>query len=207
MLLKIYDINTDGNRLRQIVDCLEAGGVIIYPTDTVYAFGCSSKHYKAIEQISAIKNLPSKNDKYTLVCSSLSEASSFLAPLDNAVFRLMKKVLPGPYTFILKANNAVPKLFHNKKKTVGIRIPDAEIVIAIIKELGCPIISSSVINNDDDIIEYTTDPELIDEKYGHLVQMVVDGGLGQNEGSTIVDCTDGIEVIRYGLGEIDQFID
>lgn len=207
MLIKLYEKNTNIKKVYQIVDCLRKGGVIIYPTDTIYAFGCDMYNSRAIERISKIKGLPKGTDKYSLVCFDLSNLSDFTAQIDNSVFKLMKKVLPGPYTFILKANAQVPKIFRSKKKTVGIRVPNNVIAKSLVENLGNPILSSSV-HHDDDILEYSTDPELIYEKYGKLVDMVIDGGFGNNEPSTVLDCTNGseVEILRQGKGEIDAYL-
>ncbi len=203
MLIKLYEQNIDERQVKKIVYCLKNGGVIIYPTDTVYAFGCDLYNKKAIERISKLKFLPENSDKYTLICENLSHLSDFCAQISNPTFKVMKRLLPGAFTFILKANTEVPKLFRSNKKTVGIRVPDNAIAQKIVQELGNPLVSSSLFNADDDIEEYLTDPELIYEKYNHLVDMVIDGGFGNNEPSTILDCTadEGeIVVVRQGKG-------
>ena len=184
------------------IDCLQNDGVIIYPTDTVYALGCSIYKPKALEQVARIKGIRLEKANFSFVCHDLSNLSEYTRPIPNPVYKLMKRVLPGPYTFILEATNNVPKIFQHKKKTVGIRIPDNNIAREIARLLGNPIISTSIYD-EDDIIEYTTDPELIYEKYNRIVDMVVDGGYGDNEASTVVDCTgDEPVVIRQGKGEL-----
>jgi tRNA threonylcarbamoyl adenosine modification protein (Sua5/YciO/YrdC/YwlC family) len=206
MLLKIYPENPNYKDIKTVVECLNDGGIIIYPTDTIYAFGCDIFKPKAIEKIAVIRGIKPEKANFSFICYDLSHLSDFSTPIDNQVFKLMKKVLPGPYTFILNANNKVPKLIQSKKKTVGIRIPDNNIARTIVNELGNPIMSSSV-HDDDEIIEYTTDPELIYEKYCDKVDIVIDGGYGDNEPSTVIDCTKSeIEIIRYGKGNIEEFI-
>lgn len=206
MLLKIYPENPNPKDIKTVIDCLNSGGVIIYPTDTIYAFGCDIFKPKAIEKIASIKGIKTDKANFSFICYDLSHLSDFTTPIENQIFKLMKKVLPGPYTFILNANNKVPKLIQSKKKTIGIRVPDNNIARTIVNELGNPIMSSSV-HDEDEIIEYTTDPELIYEKYCDNVDIVIDGGFGDNEPSTIIDCTKGEpEVIRYGKGDIENYI-
>lgn len=206
MLLKIYPENPNLKDIKTVVECLNNGGVIIYPTDTIYAYGCDIFKPKAIERLAAIKGIKPEKANFSFICHDLSHLSDFTTPIDNQVFKLMKKVLPGPFTFILNANNKVPKLIQGKKKTVGIRVPDNNIARTIVSELGNPIMSSSV-HDDDEILEYTTDPELIYEKYSDKVDIVIDGGYGSNEPSTVIDCTKGeVEILRYGKGNIDEYI-
>jgi tRNA threonylcarbamoyl adenosine modification protein (Sua5/YciO/YrdC/YwlC family) len=203
MLLRIYPENPNHRHIRQVVDELEAGGIIIYPTDTVYAMGCDIKEHKSIERIARFKGLNPENPDLSLIFHSMSQLSEYTTIHDNTTFKLLKRNLPGPFTFILKANNQIPKLFKNKKKTVGIRIPANNIVLEIVRELGRPIITTSI-HDPDEIIEYTTDPELIHEKYRDFTSMVIDGGYGRNEASTIVDCTQPEPVIiREGLGILE----
>ena len=200
MLLKIHPDNPSLRHIRMVVECLNNGGIIIYPTDTVYGLGCDIYKSKAIDKIARIKGIKKEKANFSFICHDLSQLSEFTKPISNDVFRLMKNNLPGPYTFILKATNKVPKLFQSKKKTVGIRIPDNNIINKIVKELGNPVMSTSI-HDEDEIIEYTTDPELIHEKYINLVDIVIDGGYGDNEPSTILDCTsDEITIIREGKG-------
>jgi tRNA threonylcarbamoyl adenosine modification protein (Sua5/YciO/YrdC/YwlC family) len=202
MLLRIYPENPSSKQIRTVVECLLDGGVIIYPTDTVYGMGCDIFKSKAIERIAQIKGIKAEKANFSFICSDLSQLSDYTRPIANDVFKLMKKNLPGPFTFILNASNSVPKLIQSKKKTVGIRIPGNNIPLEIVNELGHPIMSTSI-HDDDEILEYTTDPELIYEKYKDLVDIVIDGGFGDNEASTIIDCT-GIEpmIIREGKGEL-----
>lgn len=203
MLLRIYNDNPNHRHIRQIVDILEAGGIIIYPTDTVYAMGCDVLATRSIDRIARFKGVNPKNPDLSLIFHDMSQLSEYTIIHDNNIFKLLKRNLPGPFTFIVQANNQIPKLFKNKKKTVGIRIPACNIILEIVRELGRPIITTSI-HDPDEVIEYTTDPELIYEKYRDFADAVVDGGFGNNEASTIVDCTgDGFEVLRQGLGILE----
>jgi tRNA threonylcarbamoyl adenosine modification protein (Sua5/YciO/YrdC/YwlC family) len=201
MLLKIYPENPNPKEIQRIVEILRDGGIIIYPTDTVYAIGCDIFNNKGIEQICKLKNIDAEKAKnLSFICYDLSHISEY-AQVNNSVFKLMKKNLPGAFTFILNGSNKLPKLF-KAKKSVGIRVPDNSIIRAIVQELGNPILSTSI-RDEDDVIEYTTDPELIHEKYAEKVDIVIDGGYGGIEASTIVDCTgDEWEIIRQGKGDL-----
>ncbi len=206
MLLRINPDKPNFEEIAQVVACLRDGGVVIYPTDTVYGIGCDINKQRAVERVCKIKGIDPEKANFSFVCSDLSHLSDFTKPINTATYKLMKKALPGPFTFILEANNNVPKLFKSKKKTVGIRIPNNLICLEIVKHLGNPIMSTSV-HDDDEIIEYTTDPELIHEKYQDIVDIVIAGGYGNNEASTIVDCTEGdYTVLRQGLGIIEEFL-
>jgi tRNA threonylcarbamoyl adenosine modification protein (Sua5/YciO/YrdC/YwlC family) len=203
MLLKIYPENPNPRHIRKVVDVLEAEGIIIYPTDTVYAMGCDVRANKSIEKIARFKEMNPLNPDMSIIFHDMSQLSEYTVIRDNSLFKLLKRNLPGPFTFIVKANNQIPKLFKNKKKTVGIRIPDNNIILDIVRELGRPIITTSI-HDPDSLIEYTTDPELIHEKYRDFVDIVIDGGFGKNEASTVVDCTtDDINIIRQGLGVLE----
>ncbi len=200
MLVKIYPENPNPREIQKIVDILRNGGVIIYPTDTVYGIGCDINQPKAVSRVAQIRGINLQKANFSFICHDLSHMSDFTKHVSNDAFRLMKHNLPGPFTFILEANSNVPKIFKSKKKTVGIRVPNNPIILEIVKELGNPIMSSSI-HDEDDIIEYTTDPELIHEKYSNLVDIVIDGGYGDNEASTIVDCsTEEFEILREGKG-------
>lgn len=202
MLLKIYPENPNYKHISKVVEVLQKGGLIIYPTDTIYGIGCDIHNHKAIGRIAQLKGLKPEKAMFSIICHNLSQLSDYTRPIDNRVFKLMKKNLPGPFTFILNANHKVPALFQSNKKTVGIRIPDNNILLEIVKEFGAPLLTTSV-HDDDEIIEYTTDPELIHERYKHMVDLVIDGGYGQNIASTIVDCTgDEPVIIRQGMGEL-----
>ncbi|MFP4469121.1 MAG: L-threonylcarbamoyladenylate synthase [Bacteroidales bacterium] len=203
MLLRIHPETPSQRQISIAVECLRDGGVVICPTDTVYGLACDIFQSKAIERIARIKGINPEKANFSFLCHDLSQLTDFTKPIDNNLFKLMKRVLPGPYTFILEANNTVPKYIQNKKKTVGIRIPNNNIPLEIVQQLGHPIMSTSV-HDDDDVIEYTTDPELIYEKFRDRVDIVIDGGFGGNLASTVLDCTgDEIEVIREGLGPLD----
>ncbi len=202
MLLRIHPDTPDPRRIHGVVEILRQGGIIIYPTDTVYAIGCDIFHQKAIERIARIKKIDPNKAHFSFVCYDLSHLSDYTKPLDNNIFKMLKRNLPGPFTFILEANNEVPKRFRKNKKTVGIRVPENNIAREIVRQLGHPILSTSLIA-EDDVLEYYTDPELIHEKYIKLVDLVIDGGMGGIEPSTVIDCSrDEWEVIREGLGEI-----
>lgn len=204
MLLKLYDNNTNPKDLKRISQCLQSGGVIIYPTDTVYAIGCDINSRSAIERVANIKGIKADKADFSFVFYDLSQISEYTKQFDSATFKLLKRNLPGAFTFILEANNSIPKLFKNKKRTLGIRVPDNSICRSIVENFGNPIISTSV-HDDDEVLEYTTDPELIYEKYKDKVDIVIDGGFGNNEASTVVDLTEGYpEIIRQGIGELDD---
>ncbi|KGE15227.1 L-threonylcarbamoyladenylate synthase [Sphingobacterium deserti] len=206
MLLKIYEDNPNPKAIQQAVDVLKKGGVIIYPTDTVYGIGCDITNHKAIERVCQIRGLKPDKSNLSFICYDLTDISNYTKPFDTAVFRVLKKALPGPFTFIFNASGQVPKLLSSKKKTVGIRVPDNNVVREIVKELGNPIVSSSI-HDEDEIIEYSTDPELIYEKYQDLVDIVVDGGYGGNVASTVVDLTSGeFEIVREGKGDLEEYL-
>ena len=206
MLIRIHPENPDPRQIKEIVDCLKNGGVIIYPTDTVYAIGCDVYNKKAMEKLCRIKGLDIKKHKLSFVCYDLSHISDFTKQLATSTYKLMRKTLPGPYTFILEANNAIPKLFRNSKKEIGIRIPNNNIPREIVLELGNPIVTTSV-KDEDKVIEYSTDPELIYESFRKHVDMMIHGGYGELIPSTIVDCTDRNPIItRKGKGDITPFL-
>jgi tRNA threonylcarbamoyl adenosine modification protein (Sua5/YciO/YrdC/YwlC family) len=203
MLLRIYPDNPNHKHIRKVADALDEGGIIIYPTDTVYAMGCDIKAKKSIDKIAQLKGMNPLNPDMSLIFHDMSQLSEYTIIRDNSVFKLLKRNLPGPFTFIVQANNQIPKLFKNRKKTVGIRIPANNIVLELVKELGRPIITTSI-HDPDEVIEYITDPELIYEKYRDFAEIVIDGGYGRNEASTIVDCTtEEIKIIRQGLGILE----
>jgi len=203
MLLEIHPTNPDKRKIAQVVECLKEGGIIIYPTDTVYSIGCDLMNGKAVEKVARLKNIKVEKANFSLVCYDLSHITEYTRQLSNPVFKLMKHVLPGAYTFILESGRNIPKIFSEKKKTIGIRVPDNNIARSIVSELGRPIIATSV-HDEDEILEYTTDASLIHEKFEKLVDIVIDGGPGGFEVSTVLDCTgETIEVIREGKGPID----
>jgi tRNA threonylcarbamoyl adenosine modification protein (Sua5/YciO/YrdC/YwlC family) len=206
MLIKIYPENPNEKAIQQAADVLRKGGIIIYPTDTVYGLGCDITNQKAIERICKIRNIKPEKANFSFICYDLSHISDYIKPIDNATFRVLKKALPGPFTFIFNASHAVPKLLSSNKKTVGIRVPDNNIAREIVKALGNPILSTSI-HDEDDIIEYSTDPELIHEKYEDLVDLVIDGGYGDNIPSTVIDCTTGeFDIIREGKGQLEEYL-
>jgi tRNA threonylcarbamoyl adenosine modification protein (Sua5/YciO/YrdC/YwlC family) len=204
MLLRINDKNIPATTIAQIVKCLKEGGIIIYPTDSVYALGCDITQQKAVERICKLKGIKPEKSNFSFVCSDLSHLSEFTKPIPNHIFRIMKKALPGPYTFILEANKNVPKLLKQNKDTIGIRVPDNLICKEIVEQLGNPIISTSLHDTSDDILEYFSDPEVIHNEYEDKVDIVVDGGFGNIYPSTVIDCSgDEIVVLREGLGSLD----
>jgi tRNA threonylcarbamoyl adenosine modification protein (Sua5/YciO/YrdC/YwlC family) len=206
LFLEIHPDNPQEKYINTIVECLKDGGVIIYPTDTVYGIGCDINKTRAVERVCKLKNIKPEKSNFSLICYDLSHISDFTKHVSTPVYKVMRKALPGPFTFILEANNSVPKLFKHKKNTVGIRVPDNNIVREIVRLLEHPILSSSV-KDEDELVEYTTDPELIYEKFQDKVDIIVNGGFGRNEASTIVDCSDGeFNIIRQGLGDLDQFL-
>ena len=200
--VKVYDENPNTSVINKVVEVLKKGGIIIYPTDTVYGLGCDITNAKAVEKIARIKGIKVDKSNFSFICNDLSHLSDYVKQIDTPTYKLLKRALPGPYTFILPGSKSLPKVF-KKKKTVGIRIPNNNIVRAIVEALGNPIISTSI-HDEDDVIEYTTDPELIFEKWKHLVDGVIDGGFGDNLASTIIDLTDSIpKIIREGKGATD----
>lgn len=205
-LIKLYEENPDQKKMDRIIEVLQNGGVIIYPTDTVYGIGCDIFNQKAVERVCRIKGINPAKNNLSFICYDLSDISSYVKHLSTPVFKVMKKALPGPFTFILESNSSVPKILNAKKKSVGIRIPDHNIPRTIVKQLGNPIITTSI-HDDDDVIEYSTDPSLIYEKFINLVDIVIDGGYGDNIASTIIDCTqDTFEILREGKGDIEQYL-
>lgn len=201
-LLKIYDENPSQKHINKVVEVLKKGGLIIYPTDTVYGLGCDITNTSALEKIAQIKGVKLEKANFSFICEDLSNLSDYVKQIDSATFKVLKRNLPGPYTFILPGNNNLPNVF-KKKKTVGIRVPDNAICKSIVATLGNPIVSTSIYD-EDEVIEYTTDPELIKEKWDHLVDLVIDGGYGDNIPSTVIDLTNSEpEVIREGKGSIE----
>jgi tRNA threonylcarbamoyl adenosine modification protein (Sua5/YciO/YrdC/YwlC family) len=206
VLLKIYPNNPNEKHLQQVVECLKEGGLIIYPTDTVYGLGCDIYQAKAVERLCQIRNIKPEKANLSFICYDLSHLSDFVKPIDNSLYRILKHALPGPFTFILNANNKVPKLMHSNKKTVGIRVPDHPIARGIVNLLGNPIVSTSI-HDDDEVLEYSTDPELIYEKYKDQVDIVIDAGYGALEASTVVDFTsDEPMILRQGKGNFDSYL-
>lgn len=202
MLIKLYSDYTNPKDLKKVTECFMDGGVVIYPTDTVYALGCDILSRDGIERVAKLKDVKAEKADFSFVFYDLSHISEYTKQFDTATFKILKRNLPGPFTFILDANNSIPKLFRNKKRTLGIRIPDHDICRKIVGKLERPIISTSI-HDEDEVIEYTTDPELIYEKYKDQVDIVVDAGFGNNEASTVVDLSGGeVEILRQGIGEL-----
>ena len=202
MFLEINPINPDDRLILEVVNCLRKGGIIIYPTDTVYALGCNLMDKRAIEKLTKLKGVKPKKAKFSLICYDLSTLSEYTKYIDRPTYKILNKNLPGPFTFILTASSKIPKLFDTNKKTVGIRIPKNKIVSRIVKELGNPLVTTSI-HDEDEIIEYTTDPYAINQKWEELADIIIDGGYGNNEPSTVVDCSEGdIDIIRQGIGEL-----
>ncbi len=205
-LVKMHPENPAVSKIRHIADVLRDGGVIIYPTDTIYGLGCDIFNAKAIEKIGRIKGLNNKKINLSFICYDLSDITNYSSNMSTPVFKVLKRALPGPFTFIMNASSKTPKFVHKTKKTVGIRIPDNNISRDIVKELGHPIITTSL-RHEDDIVEYLTDPVEIFRKYKNQVDIVIDGGPGKNKPSTVVDCTDeSFTVLREGIGDINEFI-
>ncbi|CCZ82534.1 L-threonylcarbamoyladenylate synthase [Odoribacter laneus] len=201
MLIKLFEDNPNQRDILKIIAVLKQGGVIIYPTDTVYAMGCAINQVKAVQRVCALKGVKPEKADFSMICRDLSEIALY-AKVSNEVFKIMKRHLPGPFTFILNATTKLPNVLMNRRKTIGVRIPDNYIVRAIVEELGHPLLTTSI-HDDDEIVEYMTDPELIHERYCKSVDLVIDGGFGQNVASTVVDCTgDEISVLRQGIGEL-----
>jgi len=204
--IRLYEDNPDPRKITQIVNVLRSGGLIIYPSDTIYGLGCDIFNQKAVDKVRRIKNINDKKMDLAFVCFDLSHLSVYAKNVSTPVFKLMKKILPGPYTFILNASSKVPKILKVKKKKVGIRIPNNRIPREIVQELGNPIVTTSL-HDDDKILEYATDPELIYEHYKNQVDLIIDGGYGDNQASTIIDYSgEELEIIREGKGEINKFL-
>ena len=202
--LKIYEENPNAREVEKVVAVLKRGGLIIYPTDTVYGLGCDITNMRALERVAKIKGIKLEKANFSFVCHDLSHLSDFVKQIDSTTFKILKRALPGPYTFILPGAKTLPNPF-KKRKTVGIRIPNNNIALEIVKRLGNPIISTSI-HDEDEVLEYTTDPELIMEKWDHLVDLVIDGGYGGNEPSTIIDLSEAEPfVVREGKGSLEIF--
>lgn len=200
MLIKIYPENPSSKEINKVIEVLREGGLVIYPTDTVYAIGCDALNVRAVEKICRMKNIDPRKSNLSIICYDLSNLSEY-AKVDNASFKVMKKNLPGPFTFILPTSGELPKIYKNRKE-VGIRVPDNSIIRELVKQLGNPILTTSI-RDKNDVLEYSTDPELIHEKYENTVDLVIDGGYGGIEPSTVVDCTEGdFDIIRQGKGEL-----
>lgn len=204
--IRLYEENPDPKRIQQIAAILRDGGIVIYPTDTVYGLGCDITNQRAIEKIAKIKGINPKKHNFSFICADLGDIAHYTRVITKPVFKMMKKAFPGPFTFILEANSTVPKILHSKKKTIGIRVPAHNVPRMLVEELGQPILTTSI-HDEDEVVEYSTDPELIFEKYQNLVDVVIDGGYGQNVASTVLDCTgDELVLLREGLGELEDIL-
>ncbi len=200
--LSIHPETPEYRKIAEVVSVLQKGGIIAYPTDSVYNFGCSLDSKRAIEKLAKLKQIKLKKANFSLVCSDLKSIDEYTNPFSRSVFKALNKNLPGPFTFILNASNRIPKLFDSNKKEIGIRIPDNEICLEIVKQLGVPLVTSSI-HHEDEIVEYITDPEQIFQNFQHQLDLIVDGGIGNNQPSTVVDCTnDDLEILRQGIGEL-----
>jgi tRNA threonylcarbamoyl adenosine modification protein (Sua5/YciO/YrdC/YwlC family) len=206
-LLRIHPENPPQNRIQQVVDVLRRGGIIIYPTDTVYGIGCDIHNAKAVDKLCRIKGLNPEKAMLSFICADLSHISDYAHGITTPTYKVIKRALPGPFTFIFEASSKVPRQGGRQRKTVGIRVPDNQIIIQLVRELGNPIMSTSVREDENTLDEYVTDPDLIFEKYRSLVDLVIDGGFGNNVPSTIIDCTnDDFELVRQGAGDIEQYL-
>lgn len=206
MLLRVHQENPGERQLKIIVDCLRNGGVIIYPTDTVYGLGCDITQIRAVDRVAQIRGIKREKANFSFICSSLSQLSGYSKPIPNPIYKMMRRALPGPYTFILNANSEVPHFFQSKKKTVGIRIPDHNVPIQIVEHLGNPLMTTSI-HHEDILLDYLTDPELIHEKFAKLVDIVIDSGHCGNVPSTVFDCTTDLPaLVREGKGDPDAIL-
>lgn len=203
MLIEIQEENIDKRLIQQVVKALKQGELIIYPTDTVYAMGCDLMNKKALENLARLKNMKLNKSKFSIICKDLSDVSNYVKQIDRPTFKLLKQSLPGPFTFIMEATNEVPKLFDNKRKEIGIKIPDNKIVLALVEELGNPLVTTSLIDDEDELLEYFIDPYEIYQRFDDKVHTIIDGGLGKLEASTIVNCLGSEpEIIRQGAGQL-----
>lgn len=204
MLLEINPSNIDSRAVQQVVQTLKQGGLVIFPTDTVYAIGCDLYNKKALQALAQFKGLKLNKARFSIICHSMSDLAQYLKPIDRPTFKLLKHHLPGPFTFILQASNEIPKLFDSNRREIGIRIPDNNIVLQVTEALGNPIASTSLHDEEDEIMDYFTDPYEIYQRYGDQVELVIDGGYGHLHASTVVDCTDGsARIIRQGIGILE----
>lgn len=203
MIIEINPFNIDQRLIKQVVDTLKKGGIIIFPTDTVYSMGCDLYNKKALNELASLKGIKLKNANFSIICHDLSDISTYVKQIDRSTFKLLKQALPGPFTFILNATSDVPRLFESKKREIGIRIPDNAILLEIVRQLGNPIATTSLHNEEDTIQEYFADPSMIYERYDDKVELIIDGGMGNLDVSTVVDCTNGAEIVRQGIGILE----
>lgn len=203
MIIEINPFNIDQRLIKQVVDTLKKGGIIIFPTDTVYSMGCDLYNKKALNELATLKGIKLKNANFSIICHDLSDISTYVKQIDRSTFKLLKQALPGPFTFILNATSDVPRLFESKKREIGIRIPNNAILLEIVRQLGNPIATTSLHNEEDTIQEYFADPSMIYERYDDKVELIIDGGIGNLDVSTVVDCTNGAEIVRQGIGILE----
>ena len=203
MIIEINPVNIDHRLIDDVVGVLKKGGIIIFPTDTVYSMGCDLFNKKALNELARLKDIKLNKANFSIICHDLSDISDYIKQIDRPTFKLLKQSLPGPFTFILNATNEVPRLFDSKKREIGIRIPNNTILMEIVKSLGNPIATTSLHNEEDTIQDYFADPYMIYERYENKVALIIDGGMGNLEASTVVDCTNGFEIVRQGIGIID----
>jgi tRNA threonylcarbamoyl adenosine modification protein (Sua5/YciO/YrdC/YwlC family) len=202
-MIEINPDNIDSRLINQAVSVLKKGGIIIFPTDTVYSMGCDLYNKKALHELARLKNIKLNKANFSIICHDLSNISEYVKQIDRPTFKLLKQVLPGPFTFILNATNEVPRLFESKKREIGIRIPNNKILLKIVEELGNPIATTSLHNEEDTIQDYFADPNMIYERYTDKVDLVINGGYGNLDASTVVDCTNGVEIVRQGIGILE----
>lgn len=203
MIIEINPENIDRRLIEDVVEVLKKGGIIIFPTDTVYSMGCDLFNKKALNELARLKDIKLSKANFSIICHDLSDISDYVKQIDRPTFKLLKQSLPGPFTFILNATNEVPRLFDSKKREIGIRIPNNTILMEIVKALGNPIATTSLHNEEDTIQDYFADPYMIYERYENKVALVIDGGIGNLDASTVVDCTNGVEIVRQGIGILD----
>ncbi len=204
MILKIHPTNPNPRNINMILECLSDGGLIIFPTDTIYGMGGGIRQPKVLDRICAIKGIKKEKANFSFIFHDLSMLSEFTKPIGDNVFKMMRRNLPGPFTFILEANNNIPRIFQSKKKTIGIRIPSQPIITSIVRDFGSPIMTTSLVDEEDEMGNYLTDPEEINERYKDKVDIIIDGGMGENVASTVVDCTDNeILIVRQGKGKLE----
>ncbi|MFO7370866.1 MAG: L-threonylcarbamoyladenylate synthase [Bacteroidales bacterium] len=203
MLLKIHPETPGQRQVQKAVEILKEGGVLIFPTDTVYGLGCDIFNHKAVERVARIKGINIEKANFSFICHNLSHLTDYAKHVNNPTFKLMKQCLPGPFTFILNASNNVPRIFRNRKKTIGIRIPDNNIIVDIVRDLGNAVLTTSI-HDEDEVLDYITDPELIHEQYNSIVDAVIHGGFGGNMPSTVIDCTGPVpQLVRQGIGQVE----
>lgn len=206
MLVKIHPDNPQPARIQEVVDVLRGGGLVIYPTDTIYGIGCDVHNARAVERLAKLKGIKPEKANFSFICADLAHIADYARQITTPQYKVLRKALPGPFTFIFEANTNAPRYGGVKRKSVGIRVPDHRICCELVKGLGNPIVSTSI-RDDDDVLEYSTDPELIYEKYERLVDVVIDGGYGHNVASTVIDCQeDAFTVLRQGAGDIEQYL-